>query len=86
MNYISSNSEGSTASTLQEIVLPVVSDSTCAATYIQFDKSCIICAGEKGRSTCQGDSGGPVVGMLNLEHFTLIGLNSFGQNCGNVMH
>uniref|UniRef100_A0A8C2H4V9 Zgc:123295 n=1 Tax=Cyprinus carpio TaxID=7962 RepID=A0A8C2H4V9_CYPCA len=48
---------------LQEVTMPVVSNSDCANAYAGALSitSNMICVGQQGKSACQGDSGGPMV-------------------------
>ncbi|XP_077581728.1 anionic trypsin-2-like [Stigmatopora nigra] len=67
--------------TLQEVEIPVVSNSECAESYNVITSN-MICAGrtEGGRDSCQGDSGGPMVGQ-NGSQWTQVGVVSFGRGC-----
>jgi secreted trypsin-like serine protease len=69
---------GSRSQYLRKVDLPVVSDSSCAASYTNYDARSMVCAGypDGGVDACQGDSGGPlVVGDA------LIGIVSWGDGC-----
>lgn len=69
---------GSPSEVLREATVPVISDSSCSASYSLYDPAGMVCAGypRGGTDACQGDSGGPlVVGD------TLIGLVSWGEGC-----
>lgn len=67
---------------LQEVLLPIVSNTTCAAAmkpYAITDN--MLCAGyvQGGKDTCDGDSGGPL--LVNLNGYQLAGLTSWGFEC-----
>lgn len=69
---------GSRSDYLRKAEVPVVSDSSCRASYPNYDSRSMVCAGyPQGEvDACQGDSGGPLV-VGN----TLIGLVSWGDGC-----
>ncbi|XP_072933107.1 venom protease-like isoform X2 [Epargyreus clarus] len=86
---------GPSASHLQVLQLPVVSNSHCAEVYAPYKAQVIdkrvLCAGYKdgGRDACQGDSGGPLMQPIwNSETFTTffyqIGVVSFGKRCAEA--
>ncbi|XP_068605518.1 serine protease 1-like [Brachionichthys hirsutus] len=66
---------------LQEVSIPVVSQSDCRAAHPDLTSN-MICTGlvEGGRDSCQGDSGGPVVSR-NVSQWVLLGIISFGVEC-----
>ncbi|XP_068162155.1 serine protease 27 [Antennarius striatus] len=75
--------------TLQEVQVPIISQSSCQAMYqlnpveqvdILFD---MICAGlqEGGKDSCQGDSGGPLVCKMVNGTWVQAGVVSFGLDC-----
>ncbi|KAJ8676682.1 hypothetical protein QAD02_012469 [Eretmocerus hayati] len=73
------------ASSLEATSVRIVDQQLCSYTYAHPNTSTTItdgmfCAGETGDS-CQGDSGGP--GIFNGE---LIGIVSFGSECGSITH
>ncbi|XP_077459003.1 serine protease 33-like [Stigmatopora argus] len=67
--------------TLQEVEVPVVSNSQCSESYNVITSN-MICAGltEGGRDSCQGDSGGPMVSQ-NGSQWAQLGVVSFGRGC-----
>ena len=81
---------GSGTSSLREVTVPVVSDSTCAASYngsaaasnLKLVPSVQICAGlaAGGKDSCQGDSGGPLIAPYNGSIYS-IGVVSYGKGC-----
>jgi len=81
---------GSGTSSLREVTVPVVSDSTCAASYngssaaqgLKLVPGVQICAGlaAGGKDSCQGDSGGPLIAPYNGSIYS-IGVVSYGLGC-----
>ena len=84
---------GSSPSVLREVGIPVVSDSTCAASYngsnaasgLKLNPSLQICAGlaAGGKDSCQGDSGGPLIATYNGSIYS-IGVVSYGNGCARA--
>ncbi|KAM4632441.1 transmembrane protease serine 9-like [Discoglossus pictus] len=79
--------------TLQEVMLPIISTSTCDQMYhlnsgfsnsVAIIKSGQICAGYKEgqKDSCQGDSGGPLVCNVNGVWYQA-GVVSWGQKCAD---
>ncbi|XP_059203993.1 trypsin-like [Centropristis striata] len=66
---------------LQEVSVPIVSNSKCSESYDPITNN-MICAGleEGGKDSCQGDSGGPLV-YNNGSRWILVGVVSFGRGC-----
>lgn len=65
--------------------MQVLPDSRCLAKYKNmFDPSKQVCAGELGlnNGACQGDSGGPFVRQMDDGKWYVIGLISWGYDCG----
>ncbi|MCG8416643.1 MAG: trypsin-like serine protease [Proteobacteria bacterium] len=78
-------SEGGRGSdVLQEVAVPVVSNSTCNApqAYNGRIEDSEICAGfaEGGKDSCQGDSGGPLVVDFQGKTYS-VGVVSWGEGC-----
>ena len=75
---------GATSQDLRKASLPVVSDTTCGATYGLSPtlKALMLCAGlpQGGVDTCQGDSGGPLL-VTGPAGPLLAGATSFGTGC-----
>jgi len=78
---------GSSVSTvLNQVGIPTLSSSSCAASYrsqgIKIDATAMLCGGfaSGGKDSCQGDSGGPYV-FKGTNGYTLQGVVSFGIGC-----
>jgi V8-like Glu-specific endopeptidase len=81
---------GSGTTSLREVTIPVVSDTTCAASYngstaasnLKLVPAVQICAGlaAGGKDSCQGDSGGPLIAPYNGSIYS-IGVVSYGKGC-----
>ncbi|XP_049832899.1 serine protease svh-1-like isoform X1 [Schistocerca gregaria] len=66
--------------------VPILSQETCRAPFVYGDRKitdAMFCAGylDGGADSCKGDSGGPLV-CLNEGVFTLYGIISWGEDCG----
>ncbi|XP_054455233.1 serine protease 27 [Anoplopoma fimbria] len=79
------------AGTLQEVQVPIISQSSCQEMYqtdpmeqvdILYD---MICAGyqQGGKDSCQGDSGGPLVCSMVNGTWVQAGVVSFGLGCAH---
>ncbi|XP_068267451.1 chymotrypsin-like protease CTRL-1 isoform X1 [Nyctibius grandis] len=68
---------------LQQVTLPLISQSQCTQYWGTRITSSMLCAGGAGASSCQGDSGGPLV-YQNGNVWTLIGIVSWGTTNCNV--
>jgi secreted trypsin-like serine protease len=78
------SSGGSSPTILQEVDVPITSDSYCAGAYgSSFVASVMVCAGvpEGGIDSCQGDSGGPLLNTANPS--VQIGVVSWGFGCAD---
>jgi len=73
---------GQSASILQKVRLPIVSNDACNAVYNSGITQNMLCAGlaEGGKDSCQGDSGGPLV-VPDGAGWRLAGVVSFGIGC-----
>lgn len=66
---------------LMEVVVPVVSDSSCASAYqSSLHGPTMLCAGQQGRDSCQGDSGGPLFATTGGTRVHM-GIVSWGNGC-----
>ncbi len=76
--------DGPSASRLQEVQVPIVSDEKCDEAYADYGGifSSNICAGLDygGKDSCQGDSGGPLF-YKNGNTFLQVGVVSWGHEC-----
>ncbi|KAJ0015917.1 hypothetical protein NQD34_014207 [Periophthalmus magnuspinnatus] len=78
--------------TLQEVKVPILSQSSCQEMYNLNQKEQIdilydmICAGyqEGGKDSCQGDSGGPLVCQMVNGTWVQAGVVSFGLGCAHA--
>lgn len=88
---------GKSASVLQELQIPIISNAKCRELYTKIGKSlsekqfndAVMCAGELegGKDSCQGDSGGPL--MLPQRDGTAffyyqVGVVSYGIGCARA--
>ncbi|KFP01984.1 Chymotrypsin-like protease CTRL-1, partial [Calypte anna] len=71
------------ASRLQQVVVPLISQSQCKQYWGNRITSSMLCAGGIGASSCQGDSGGPLI-YQSGNGWTLIGIVSWGTSNCNV--
>ncbi|XP_011601076.1 serine protease 27 [Takifugu rubripes] len=77
--------------TLQEVQVPIISQSSCQEMYSLDPKDKVdilydmICAGyqEGGKDSCQGDSGGPLVCQMVNGTWVQAGVVSFGEGCAH---
>ena len=71
------------STTLQEVTVPIISDTGCGAYADFFNPASMLCAGylEGGKDACNGDSGGPLSGAADLGVRRLVGLVSTGEGC-----
>jgi len=80
-------SGGASPDALQEVVVPIVSNSDCQEFYDVYDDVItgnMLCAGyeEGGHDSCQGDSGGPLVIYNSAEsRWEQVGIVSWGREC-----
>ncbi|XP_056383386.1 chymotrypsinogen A-like [Hyla sarda] len=68
-----------TPSKLQQVSLPLLSNTECQRYWGTKIQNTMICAGASGASSCMGDSGGPLVCQRNGA-WTLAGIVSWGSS------
>lgn len=75
--------DGRPPATLQEVRIPITTDSACAAKYDSYETGTQLCAGyaEGGRDSCQGDSGGPMFSRTANGALFVVGATSYGEGC-----
>lgn len=76
------NKSNSYVSKLQEVGLPIVSNTDCHAAYGNEITDNMICAGlfQGGKDSCSGDSGGPLLVSVSGK-IKQVGIVSFGSGC-----
>lgn len=78
---------GPVSQTLQEVIVPVWTQSECTAAYPGRIQSGMMCAGNRqgGQDSCQGDSGGPfLVQILPSRRWYIAGVVSWGIECARA--
>ncbi len=86
--FIPSGEEGWAGSRfLQQAIVPVVSKEACEQVYKDHNSKLHLCAGHSngGEDSCQGDSGGPLVGRSATDQPVVVGVVSFGRECGESL-
>lgn len=68
-------------SSLRQVDLNVVSDSSCGTTNFGFNRATGVCASALLKDSCQGDSGGPLF-TNTAPTRTQLGVVSYGTGCG----
>ena len=72
--------KGHQATHIQEVHVPLVNNKDCSLAmgkYGEIDDTVLCAGGEGGKDACKGDSGGPI-----FNNQTLVGITSWGHNCG----
>ncbi|XP_032091787.1 transmembrane protease serine 11C-like [Thamnophis elegans] len=80
------SNEGETPNVLQEATVKLIDTKVCnrREVYNGAIKPGMICAGylEGGIDSCQGDSGGPLMAIDSRQMWYLVGIVSWGDECG----
>jgi uncharacterized repeat protein (TIGR01451 family) len=78
------SSGGSAPDILQEVEVPILSNTDCATKLIGITAN-MLCAGfdEGGKDSCQGDSGGPLVVPDGKGGWIQVGVVSWGDGCAD---
>lgn len=74
---------GPISRTLQQVIVPFVTNEQCEDAYGSVVDGTMVCLGnieQGGKDSCQGDSGGPVVKKTNGRYYQY-GVVSFGNGC-----
>jgi len=76
---------GPAQTVLHQASVPMVSGDQCSAAYsgvnVEIGDS-QVCAGVGGTDTCNGDSGGPLLADKLGNRWSVVGITSFGVECG----
>ncbi|CAG5076762.1 Oidioi.mRNA.OKI2018_I69.PAR.g8538.t1.cds [Oikopleura dioica] len=79
---------GRSSNELLWTLVPLIPRNVCGRQLRERLTGNMICGGGSGPDTCQGDSGGPLVCALRHssgeKQYTLVGITSFGNGCGNT--
>ncbi len=70
---------------LQQVTVPIISNSSCSSSYPGAITARMICAGRspyQQYDSCQGDSGGPLVVARN-GRWVQVGITSWGEGCAD---
>ncbi|OQX07261.1 MAG: hypothetical protein BWK80_49705 [Desulfobacteraceae bacterium IS3] len=73
-------------STLQQVLLPIISNETCNEIYEGAVTETMLCAGYEfkgGKDSCYGDSGGPLM-VKEGDIWKLAGIVSWGYDCSGI--
>ncbi|XP_059614967.1 venom protease-like isoform X2 [Phlebotomus argentipes] len=75
---------GPQSDVLMEVSMPIWKQSDCVAAYANRIESSSMCAGgrQDGKDSCQSDSGAPLMVMLPNRRWVVVGVVSWGVQCG----
>lgn len=78
-------SYGASETRLRQAMVPVVTNQHCSDAYKEIDVSIgdtKVCAGKGTTDSCNGDSGGPLLADNIGNRWSVVGITSFGVECG----
>lgn len=75
---------GSLADILQEVTIPIISNSECGGVHGRHVSEYELCAGATGKDACYGDSGGALVALSPFGDWRQVGIVSWGNGCGHL--
>ncbi|BET03051.1 serine-type endopeptidase activity [Nesidiocoris tenuis] len=75
---------GSTSDVLMKADLKIVPDSYCTNSYDAYNPQTQMCTYERGKDACQFDSGGPLYDYNTEKKQFVMGIVSYGKDCGRT--
>ncbi|XP_055696358.1 trypsin-1-like [Lutzomyia longipalpis] len=77
---------GPLSNVLMEVSMPIWKQQECIDAFADRIVSSVMCAGgyDGGQDSCQGDSGAPLMVMLPNKRWVIVGIVSWGVQCGKA--